>query len=561
MDDILKIKYFDEIIDVFSSHKEGWYIFYADYASSKVYWAPSFVEYLGLPSSVMDEPEALSLYTSLIHPEDYPVFMENVQKMFAGETDELTIPYRIKTKSGEYVTVGTYSKFKRDENGNPSFYAGAVVDYQKQDFIDPITGLYTVKSMIENMDLYSQQEKPYYLAILNVRNFSSVNNKYGYIGGNSVLRSLSQIIMACRDEANVYKLDGAKYAILKSFEPGDYSIESFGSKVFENVKALISKGIKVEGTKLYLDINGGAVYTKELGISSNTMITSALFALSKAAKCADSNSLYLFNESWLNEERQKLALYEAIRYSIKDNCRGFFMVYQPIFSKETGKMIAMEALLRWSSEEYGIISPNSFIEWLEKDPVFQELGVWILKQSLEDAKQIIHMIPDFIVNINLAYPQLESDNFESTLIKIVKESKVNPKNIGLELTERCKLLDEKLLISRMRFIQSLGIHTSLDDFGTGYSAINLLFNLPADQIKIDRFFINNIQTEKPRRIMLKAIIDCSREIGARVCVEGIENKEMADYICSNYNITGLQGFYYSKPITIENFLTKMRDWI
>ena len=190
----------------------------------------------------------------------------------------------------------------------------------------------------------------------------------------------------------------------------------------------------------------------------------------------------------------------------------------------------MEALLRWYGDDCGEIFPGTFIEWLEKDPVFFDLGNWILRRALEDVKKIISIIPDFIVNINLAYPQLGRDDFEENLKRIVDESCVNPKNIRLELTERCKLLDEKLLIKKMYYIQSLGIQTSLDDFGTGYSAINLLFDLPSNQIKIDRFFIQNIQNEESKSIMLKAIIDCARKNGAHVCVEGIETKEMADSI-------------------------------
>ncbi len=560
MDDILKLKYFDALFDILSSQKEGWYAFYADYSTDTVHWSHEMVEFLGLPSQDMDEREALSTFINLIHPDDYPIYMAEVKKMFDGKIDGLYIPYRIKNNKGEYVTVGTYSKFLRDEEGKPAFYAGSVVDYQRHTFVEPTTGLYTVNQMFENMETLYNSGNPYFLLILNLRDFSSVNNKYGYIGGNKVLRSISEIIMACRNGANVYKLEGTKFALLKSFEQGDESIKSYGSKEFENIKNYLSKGITLEDSKVYVDIYGGAVYTDENKITPNTIYTSALFALSKAHDDTSSDSLNVFNQSWLLEERQKLSLYEAIRDSIKENCKGFYLVYQPIISRKKGTLVSMEALLRWYGDEYGEVSPGTYIEWLEKDPVFYELGTWIIKRALEDSKKVISLIPDFIVNINLAYPQLSRDDFETMLSTIVNESGVNPKNIRLELTERCKLLDEKLLIKRMEFIQSLGIQTSLDDFGTGYSAINLLFDLPANQIKIDRFFIMNIQNEEPKCIMLKAIIDCARKIGAHVCVEGIETKEMADYICNNFNITSLQGYYYSKPVTLDIFLKNMHKW-
>ncbi|MCR4922902.1 MAG: EAL domain-containing protein [Lachnospiraceae bacterium] len=561
MDNFLKVKYFDDLFDIFSSQKEGWYAFYADYSHSLVHWSQELVDFLGLPSRIMDEKEALGLYVSLIHPDDYQSYMAAVKKMFDGENDGLEISYRIRTKKGEYATVGTYSKFKRDEDGNPAFFAGSVIDYQRHDYVDPTTGLYTAKHMIENMDMLSDEGKSYFLLLFNIRDFSSVNNKYGYIVGNRVLRYISNVLMNCRNGAMVFKLEGTKFALLKSFEPGDDSIEHYGVSEFNNIKNLISNGIQIENIKIYIDIYGGAVYTDEAGISSHTIYTSALFALSKAYEDTNLDSLNIFNQSWLFDERRKLSLYEAIRDSIKEHCKGFYLAYQPIIGKESRKLVSMEALLRWYGDDYGEVFPGAYIEWLEKDPVFYDLGTWIMRQALEDAKKIIKILPDFIVNINIAYPQLGRDDFESTLEKVVSESGVAPKNIRLELTERCKLLDEKLLIRRMNFIQKLGIQTSLDDFGTGYSAINLLFDLPTDQIKIDRAFINNIENEEPKRIMLKAIIDCARIIGAHVCVEGIETAEMADYICDNFNITSLQGYYYSKPIALDKFMENMNKWM
>lgn len=561
MDDFLKVKYFDDLFDIFSSQNEGWYSFYADYTHNTVHWSQEIVDLLGLPSRVMNNDEALSLYLSYIHPEDLDGYMSEVKKMMDGEIDELNIPYRLKTKSGEYITVGTYSKFIRDEEGKPVFYAGSVVNFHKMNFIEPTTGLYTTVKMIDMMDTYFREHKGYFLLIFGIRDLSSINNKYGYIAGNQVLHAVANVAMAYKNGATVYKLEGTKFAMLKSFDLDDPSIREYGSKEFDNIQKQLSQGIKVDNTIIYVDIYGGAVYTNEKGITPNTVYTSALFALSKAKDNNSSDALNIFNQSWLEEERHQLSLYESIRDSIKDECKGFFLVYQPIISSETGKLCAMEALLRWYGDDCGEIFPGTFIEWLEKDPVFFDLGNWILRRALEDVKKIISIIPDFIVNINLAYPQLGRDDFEENLKRIVDESCVNPKNIRLELTERCKLLDEKLLIKKMYYIQSLGIQTSLDDFGTGYSAINLLFDLPSNQIKIDRFFIQNIQNEESKSIMLKAIIDCARKNGAHVCVEGIETKEMADYIMNTFNITSLQGFYYSRPVRLEVFLENMHKWM
>ncbi|MCR4902063.1 MAG: EAL domain-containing protein [Butyrivibrio sp.] len=561
MDNNFKIQYFDELFEIFSSQKEGWYTFYADYINNKVHWSQEIVDYLGLPARIMENDEALSAYISLIHPDDVDNFVESANNMLDGKTDKLNIFYRIKNSKGQYTTFATYSKFKRDEEGKPVFYAGTVINYEKNDLIEPTTGLFSTRQLIEDMDCYREKGQAYSLVLFSIRSFSAINSKYGYIIGNKVLRAIADIALLYKNEATVYRLEGTIFAMLKGFPPKDKSIEVFGVEEFDNIRDALQNGIFVDNNKILLDIYGGAVYTDENEIAPDTVYTSALFSLSKAKENINYDHLNLFNQNSLTEDRHKLSVYNEIRESIMNDCKGFYMVYQPIISKKTGKLISMEALLRWHGDDTGEVFPGTFIEWLEKDPIFYGLGTWILKKSLEDAKKIINRIPDFIVNVNLAYPQLERDDFEKQLKKIVDESLVSPKNIRLELTERCKLLDHNLLRKRMSYIQELGIQTSLDDFGTGYSAINLLFDMPVNQIKIDKSFINNIQNEKPKSIMLKAIVDSARALGAHVCVEGIETKEMADYVTENFNVTSLQGYYYSKPIPLKDFLEKMDKWM
>ena len=560
MESNLKVKYFDELFKVFTNKKEGWYAFYADYTIGKVWWCEEIVDYLGLSSQVMDEAEALSEYISLIHPDDREQFIRESVRMKAGEIEELNIPYRIMNKEGKFVTVSTYSKMLR-EDSEPVFYAGLVVNYEKSNLIDATTGLHTTSMMMEKMNEYNADGKPYFIMLLGIRDFASINNNYGYMEGNRALRVIADIMMLNRNGAEVYKLEGTKFAMLKAFEEGDEELKIFGSKEFENIRNRLLEGIGIKGRNVVIDVYGGGVYTDDISIMPDTVYTSVLFALAKAKDNTSATTLNVFNQSLLVRDSQKLSLYNAIRESIMDECQGFFMVYQPIIGRGSGKLVAMEALLRWYGDEYGQIFPGTFIEWLEKDPIFFDLGSWIIRKSLEDAKKIIKVIPDFKVNINLAYPQLGRDDFEQELKKIVEESGVSPRNIRLELTERCKLLDVNLLRQKLKFIQDMGMQTSLDDFGTGYSSINLLFDLPVNQIKIDRSFIQDIDKEEPKKVMLKAIVDCARILGAHVCVEGLETREMVDYVCDNFDITSMQGYYYSKPIMLEDFLDNMHMWM
>ena len=147
--------------------------------------------------------------------------------------------------------------------------------------------------------------------------------------------------------------------------------------------------------------------------------------------------------------------------------------------------------------------------------------------------------------------------FKADLKRIIEESGYDTKNLKLELTERCRLIDIESLRNDMVFFKSSGIQTALDDFGTGYSALGLLINLPVDQIKIDKSFIDDIEDDIPRQCLLEAITDCASKLGVFCCVEGIETAEKMDYIKSHYKVTSFQGYYYSRPVEIDELM----DWI
>jgi EAL domain-containing protein (putative c-di-GMP-specific phosphodiesterase class I) len=212
----------------------------------------------------------------------------------------------------------------------------------------------------------------------------------------------------------------------------------------------------------------------------------------------------------------------------------------------------MEALLRWSQEPYGNTAPGGFIQWLEQDECFFELGNWILRQALSDAMEIVKEQPDFVVNVNVSYTQLDRSDFRDSLIQILQEIGFPSKNLCLELTERCRTMDIERLRELLEFCTSCGIRIALDDFGTGSASLNLLRQLPINCLKIDRAFISNIRTNKADEIIVELVIECAKKLGMNVCLEGVEDKQLYDYI-KKYDVYSHQGYYYSRPVRIDEF--------
>ena len=240
----------------------------------------------------------------------------------------------------------------------------------------------------------------------------------------------------------------------------------------------------------------------------------------------------------------------AIRGSITRGYEGFYLLYQPVVDTKTEKMIGAEALLRWENDRYGTVPPDEFIPVLEKDPLFPDLGEWILREAILAAKQMIKRVPEFVINVNLSYSQLEKPDFVDSVLHILNALDYPPEHLCLEVTERCRLLDMKMLENVIVGLKSRGIRIALDDFGTGFSSISIIKDLPVDVIKIDRSFVRNIEENDIDLDIVKNVTDLAAIFEAKVCVEGIETTGMRDML-RDLQVQSFQGYYYSKPIPLE----------
>jgi EAL domain-containing protein (putative c-di-GMP-specific phosphodiesterase class I) len=212
----------------------------------------------------------------------------------------------------------------------------------------------------------------------------------------------------------------------------------------------------------------------------------------------------------------------------------------------------MEALIRWQLEPYGLVSPGVFMEWIEEDPCIFDLGNWILRTALTDIKKMRDKIPGFFVNVNVAAAQLERKEFRSSVLNILKETGAKPDELCLELTERCRNLDINFLRNEVAFFHSQGIKIALDDFGTGNSSLSLALELPFDELKVDMSFIRDIKNKPQNQAMVQSIVDYAKRTNTDTCIEGIEDEEVNDYI-SQFGATFHQGYFYSKPVPIDQF--------
>ena len=541
-------KYFYEIFDVFSHTAEGKYVFIMNIKNNYMYWSDDAVKYFGLNSNRVYNP--VEEWSSKIEPHDRKKFYENMNDVLSGKISEHNLTYRIKNVKGEYVTCTCRGRVVYGSDGEMLYFAGNIVNHQKNAVIDPVTGLHNREGLFEYMQSLHMEKQQYYFLMTGLKQFYKVNYSYGYEFGNHILNLLADIWRDSNKEEIVFRTEGTKLVLI--FDKDKYTKEDIEEK-YKKILAKLKKGIEYNGCTVFLSVYACIYQSNNFNLDVNTIYNCALYATNKA-KNEENDELLLVTEDLFFGNKFFMEKLNYIRNCIPNSFKGFYLVYQPIVSAKNGELLGAETLIRWKDNTYGLVPPNKFIEWLEGDSIFYDLGNWIIRQALRDMRELITIYPDILLNINLAYPQLQNVNFNTDLCNILDEEGFNPMNLNLELTERCKFSNIDHLRSSIAFFKSKGIKSALDDFGTGYSALDLMMELQVDEIKIDKSFIQDIDEDISRQSLLKAITTCAYELGKKICIEGVESNMMAEYLHNHFKVTKFQGYYFSTPLEKNAFI-------
>lgn len=252
-----------------------------------------------------------------------------------------------------------------------------------------------------------------------------------------------------------------------------------------------------------------------------------------------SRSRSLFSaRQWMSELRQAIVTDQL------------FLTFQPKVHLSKGRVTGVEALLRWQHPEHGIILPDQFIPVAERTGLIIPLTLWVLQQSLIQCRQWSKMGLDIDVAVNLTMWNLEAQELPDQIEALLRDTEVSPRNLELEITETSIMSDPQRVIRTLNQIRQLGVRFAIDDFGTGYSSFAYLTKLPVSCIKIDKSFVQNIETDRDNSVIVKSIIDLGHNLGLKVVAEGVETAT-AKKMLTAFQCDDGQGYYFCRPIPAE----------
>lgn len=535
---------FPEIVKAMTSLSTKSYISITNLKTGITWWSQRAMDYFQLEANYTIRGKEKG--TKSIHPDDIAIFKQGFRERVAGKNLDTPWEYRI-LDGNTYNRISAKARMLYDAENQPFIIVIRYDNYGISDEVDSVTGLYTEPALTRHIIELLSAKKPSALLKIGLDQFSHINVMYGASFSDNILNCVAQVLLRLmQNKGSVYRISGAKFFIC--FD--SISREELQQLYNEIVNAFSNK-IEVGSKRIPIKISGGAIFLEPYMNEVNAVRSRLTYAMNHS-RYEHHGELVIFNDEVCRNNENQFELISVIHQCATHNFEGFRLFYQPIADTKTGTICGMEALLRWELEPYGLVSPGIFMEWLEEDPCIFELGNWILRTALEDVKKIHTEHPGFFVNVNVAAAQLERKEFRESVMRILKETGASPERLCLELTERCRHLDTNFLKKEVAFFHSQGIKVALDDFGTGNSSLSLALELPFDELKVDMSFIRDIQDKPQNQAMVQSIVDYAKRTNTQTCIEGIENKSVSDYI-SQFGATWHQGYYYSKPIPIEQF--------
>lgn len=390
---------------------------------------------------------------------------------------------------------------------------------------------------------------------LDLDRFKHVNDSMGHAAGDQLLEQVARRILTCVDQSDtVARLGGDEFAILLPSIEDDRVPRMLARRLLK----AFSSPFNLKPRPVFTSPSIG-ISVSDASIALETLLMQADTAMYRAKESGRNNFAVWTHE--MNEASHQRLLLETNLHTaiVNDELR---LVYQPKVNMSTGKIVGVEALVRWHHPKLGVISPAIFIHLAEESGLINQIGEWVLNTACQQAHEWYENGYYGIgMAVNLSSRQFQNQNIADLVAHTLRSTQLDPRLLELELTESLAMSGEESTVNTLLELRGMGVTTAIDDFGTGYSNLSYLSRFPIDKLKIDRAFIELIDKSGGDAAIVVAIIAMAHGLGLKVIAEGVETPEQADFLAA-HACDEMQGFLFSKPLPpeqLERLLMHDRD--
>jgi len=401
------------------------------------------------------------------------------------------------------------------------------------------------KSIQHTVTIANKQDSKIAILFLDINNFKDINEQYEYKGGDEVIKIVANRIHKNLSNGDILSRHNGDEFIIMLEDIEDKNILGICNSIMNNIE----QDIVINNDKINITVSIGVSIFPDNASTVSELIKNANSAM-HYAKDKSQNNIIFFNTKISEMYKRKLDIESTILDCLKND--GFKLVYQPKYNIKTHKITGAEALIRMKNNKY---YPNQFIDIAEQTSIISEISKFVIRKTFEDLSKIKNNIQDdeFRISINLSSQDIKDMSILNYILEYSSSYNVPTSKIGIEITEYTLMQDVNKTIETLNKFKEKGLKIYIDDFGTGYSSMNYLKLLPIDIIKIDKSFIDGLESDERDKHIVSAIVNLSNSLHFETVVEGIEN-DIQEKILLEMGCLFGQGYNYSRPLEFDDFV-------
>jgi diguanylate cyclase (GGDEF)-like protein/PAS domain S-box-containing protein len=390
------------------------------------------------------------------------------------------------------------------------------------------------------------------LLFLDLNRFKDINGSLGHSVGDLLLQEVAERLKKwAREQDTVARVGGDEFVIVLTAAKDGADAGVAAGRLMHAMSA----GFVVQGRSFSISCSLGISVFPEHGADSETLIKNADAAMYSAKENVDHNFRF-FTDDMNAQAVERLTLESSLRLALDK--KELFLVYQPQMNIATGKIIGLEALLRWQHPKLGLVPPDKFIGIAENCGLIVPIGEWVLRTACSQARKWQDEgLPAVSVAVNVSAIQFRQADFCELIRRVLHDTGLASQYLELELTESLLLSNADVMFSVLQELKAMGLKLAIDDFGTGYSSLSRLKQFPVGRLKIDRSFIRDIVVNPDDAAITTAIISMAKSLNLKVIAEGVEDEAQMTFLRA-HQCDEIQGYYFSKPLAVDKVADKLR---